>query len=102
EACRLQLPDSSQLSVLGDGAEWIWNLQQRHFSEADGLLDVFHGRGHVADGAKAIFGEGNDETKKQTARGQQRLLEDGYGGVTEWVGEVTWQIPAGGDGAALG
>ena len=102
EASRLQWPDSSVLSVLGDGAEWIWNLQQRHFPDAAGLLDVFHGRSHVADGAKAVFGDGSEETKKQTARGQQRLLEDGYAGVTEWVGELAAQIPAGGDGAALG
>jgi hypothetical protein len=102
EACRLQLPDSSPLSVLGDGAEWIWNLQQRHFPDAEGLLDVFHGRGHIADGAKGVFGEGQDETKKHTERGQQRLMEDGYGGVTEWVGEVASQIPDDGDGAVLG
>lgn len=102
EARRLQLRDASQLSVLGDGAEWIWNLQQRHFADAAGLLDVFHGRGHVADGAKGIFGDGTEATKQQTERGQQRLLEDGYYGVTEWVGEVASQIPVGGDGAALG
>lgn len=102
EARRLQLPDSAQLSVLGDGAEWIWNLQQRHFPDAAGLLDVFHGRGHVADGAKGVFGECPEETKTQTERGQQRLLEDGYCGVTEWMGEIASLIPLGGDGAALG
>lgn len=102
EARRLQWPDSSSMSVLGDGAEWIWNLQQRHFSEAAGLLDVFHGRSHVADGAKAVFGEGSAETKKQTGQGQHRLMEDGYVGITEWVGELASQIPAGGDGAMLG
>jgi hypothetical protein len=102
EARRLQLPDSEQVSVLGDGAEWIWNLQQRHFPDAAGLLDVFHGRGHVADGAKGIFGEGTEATKQHTEGGQQRLLEDGYDGVTQWVGEVASQISPGGDGAALG
>jgi hypothetical protein len=102
EAGRLQLPASARLSVLGDGAEWIWNLQQQHFPAADGLLDVFHARGHVADGAKAVFGDGTDETRRQAERGQQRLLADGYEGVTEWVGELAGQIPVGGDGAALG
>jgi hypothetical protein len=102
EARRLQLPDSSQLSVLGDGAEWIWNLQQQHFPDAAGLLDVFHGRGHVADGAKGVFGADSDAAKKHTAGGQQRLMEDGYWGVTEWIGEVAGLIPVGGDGAALG
>lgn len=102
EAHRLQLAEASPLSVLGDGAEWIWNLQQRHFPDAAGLLDVFHGRGHVADGAKGVFGEGTDATQQHTQRGQQRLLEDGYWGVTQWLGEVASQIPVGGDGAALG
>lgn len=102
EACRLQLPDTASLSVLGDGAEWIWNLQQRHFPAAAGLLDVFHGRGHVADAAKSLFGEGTDATKQHSQRGQQRLMEDGYCGVTDWVGELASQIPPGGDGAALG
>lgn len=102
QARRLQLPASAPLTVLGDGAEWIWNLKQHHFPAADGLLDVFHGRSHVADGVKEVFGEGNDQTKQQTERGQQRLLADGYGGVTAWVGERAGQIPVGGDGAALG
>ena len=39
--------------------------------------------------------------QSQAARGRLRLLEDGYWGVTEWVGEVAAQVP-GGDGAALG
>ncbi len=102
EARRLDLKDFSQLSVLGDGAEWIWNIQERHFSGSDGLLDVFHGREHVATGAKRVFGEGTAETTKQTASGQQRLMEDGYWGVTEWIGEMAGQIPAGSDGASLG
>ena len=102
EARRLALTDFTTLSVLGDGAEWIWNLKQRHFPEADGMLDVFHGREHVATGAKQAFGEGRDETKRQTERGQQRLMEDGYWGVTEWIGETAGQMPADANGAALG
>ena len=98
----MELTDFSGLSVLGDGAEWIWNLQERHFPEADGLLDVYHGREHVATGAKRVFGEGSEDARKQTERGQQRLMEDGYWGVTEWIGETAGQIPVGGDGAALG
>jgi hypothetical protein len=102
EAHRLQLSEASPLSVLGDGADWIWNLQQQHFSHADSLLDVFHGRGHVAEGVKAVFGADHDDAKKQAERGQERLLEDGYWGVTEWVGEMASHLPVGGDGAALG
>lgn len=102
EAKRLELTDFSALSTLGDGAEWIWNLQARHFAAAQGLLDVFHGREHVATGAKRIFGDGTPETTKQTERGQQCLMEDGYWGVTEWIGEIAGHLPAGSDGTTLG
>jgi hypothetical protein len=102
EADRLGLHDNAKLSVLGDGAEWIWNLSGRHFPGAAELLDVFHGREHVATAAKRVFGEGSQETTRHLEHGQQRLLEDGYWGVTEWIGELSGQIPVGGDGAALG
>ena len=63
---------------------------------------IWHGAGHLADGAKAAFGSGSDEAGRQLERGKQRLLEDGYWGVTEWVGELAARVPLGGDGAALG
>jgi hypothetical protein len=102
EAERLRLTDPGQLSVLGDGAAWLWGLAAQHFPGARGLLDIYHGAGSIADGAKAVFGEGSAEAKAQGERGRLRLLEDGYWGVTEWIGEVTGKMPAGGDGAALG
>jgi hypothetical protein len=55
-----------------------------------------------ADGAKALFGEGTDQAKKATDRGRQLLLEDGYGGVTNWIGELSAEMPTDADGAALG
>ena len=65
------------------------------------MLDLWHGAEHLADAAKAVFGTAA-EARGQGLAGRQRLLEDGYWGVTEWVGEVAGQRPAGGDGAALG
>jgi hypothetical protein len=102
EATRLGLTDPEQLSVLGDGAEWIWNLSGRHFPGATEVLDNWHGTEHLSDGAKAFFGEGSVLAKEQAKRGQRRLLEDGYWGVTEWVGELAGMTAYGGDGASLG
>ena len=101
EAARLALTDPTQLSVLGDGAEWVWNLAEAHFPGHRGVLDIWHGSERLSDGAKGVFGEG-EQAREQGRRGRQRLLEDGYWGVTEWVGEVAGRVPAGGDGAALG
>lgn len=101
EAARLGMTDPKLISVLGDGAEWIWNLAEHHFPGASQCLDFWHGSGHLGDGAKAVFGPGV-AAEAALDRGQMRLLEDGYWGVTEWIGELAVKMPAGGDGAALG
>jgi hypothetical protein len=101
EAQRLAWTEPEALSVLGDGAEWIWKLAGQHFPGASEVLDIHHGREHVAAGAQAVFGEGTAEAQQWGATGRLRLLEDGYWGVTEWVGELSGQIPAGRDGASL-
>ncbi len=101
EARRLGLDDPKRISVLGDGAEWIWNLAQRRFPGASQCLDFWHGAGHLGDGARTVFGSGG-EAEAALDRGKKKLLEDGYCGVVEWVGELGLEMPAGGDGAGLG
>ena len=98
----MDLNDPSELSVLGDGAEWIWNLSRQQFPGAAEILDIYHGVEHLAGGSRQIFGEGASETTLFTDKGRSRLLEDGYAGVVEWVGEIVARMPANGDGAALG
>ena len=48
------------LSVLGDGAEWIWNLADQHFPGAAQLLDVYHGVEKLAEAGREEFGTGTD------------------------------------------
>ncbi|MGH3222661.1 MAG: ISKra4-like element ISDesp4 family transposase, partial [Streptosporangiaceae bacterium] len=43
-----------QLTVLGDGAVWIWNLASQHFPEATQIVDLFHAREHLHDLAKML------------------------------------------------
>jgi len=101
ETTRLGLTDPKMIHVLGDGAEWIWNLAERRLPGASQCLDFWHGSGHLGDGARAVFGPGV-EAEAELDRGQMRLLEDGYWGVAQWIGELAVKMPAGGDGAALG
>ena len=89
EAEQLQLAASEVLSVLGDGAERVWNLSARHFQGAQEALDFWHGAEHIADGAKTARGQSDKPAKEQAKRGKQQLLADGYCGVVEWVGELT-------------
>ena len=101
EATRLGLTDPKPIHVLGDGAEWIWNLAEQRFPGASQCLDFWHGAGHLGAAAKAAFGAGSVEAAAALDRGQRRLLEDGYWGVAEWIGELASKMPPGGDGAAL-
>jgi hypothetical protein len=102
EAQRLAIGAPSGLSVLGDGAEWVRNLTDQRFPGAAQVLDIYHGAEKIADAAKAVFGPGTEQAKAQREAGRLQLLQDGYAGVTGWVGQLAGSVPAGGDGAALG
>lgn len=56
---RMALDDSKQLSVLGDGAPWIWEQARRRLSpDAQWCVDVYHVSEHLHACGKAMFGEG--------------------------------------------
>lgn len=56
---RMGLGDSTDLSVLADGAAWIWEQAGRRLSPgAQWCVDVYHVSEHLHDCAKAMFGEG--------------------------------------------
>lgn len=41
--------------IIGDGAEWIWNIAQQHFPGAIQIVDLYHARQHLWDIARALF-----------------------------------------------
>lgn len=41
--------------VIGDGAEWIWNIAAQHFPGAIQIVDLFHARQHLWDLARKLF-----------------------------------------------
>jgi hypothetical protein len=43
-----------QLTVLGDGAAWIWNIAAAQFPEATQVVDLFHAREHLHDLARRL------------------------------------------------
>jgi hypothetical protein len=49
EACRRGAAHVRQLTILGDGAVWIWNLASEHFPEATQIVDLYHAREHLND-----------------------------------------------------
>jgi len=41
--------------VMGDGAEWIWNLADQHFPGAVQIVDLYHARQHLWDLARKLY-----------------------------------------------
>lgn len=41
--------------VLGDGAEWIWNIADQHFAGAIQIVDIWHAREHLWDVTAKLF-----------------------------------------------
>jgi hypothetical protein len=86
EALRLGVT-AEGLSVLGDGAVWIWNLVALYFAAAWCVLDVYHGSEHLAEVGRAAFGEGKD-LKEWLEGARLKMVGDGYAGVCEVVAEL--------------
>lgn len=79
-AARLGLKRTAELTVLADGAKWIWNEAKRNFPGASLILDVYHASEHLHAAALAGCGEGAAAT--QWFRTQRRtLLESGASGL---------------------
>ena len=98
---RLAVGDQ-QLSVLGDGAEWIWDHAEWQFPNRQEVLDIFHSSEHLSALAKAGCGEGTTEATRWLKESRLALLERGYEGLCAYVASsATWVANrAGLEGAA--
>jgi hypothetical protein len=88
EVLRLGLPLSEGLSVLGDGAAWIWNLAADYFQGATQLLDVWHGVEKVAQAGRVALGVG-EELPSWLRQVKGKLVGNGYAGVCQTLGSLT-------------
>ena len=63
--------------VLGDGAEWIWNLAEQHFPGAVQIVDLFHARQHLWELARKLYPNEDVSQKAWIKMHQRRLLDKG-------------------------
>ncbi len=62
--------------VIGDGADWIWNLADQHFPGAIRIVDLYHARQHLWELAHKLHP--NDEaSQKRWMDVHQKLLDEG-------------------------
>jgi hypothetical protein len=63
--------------VIGDGAEWIWNLVAEHFPEARKIVDLYHARQHLWAVARQLYPQKEVQQKAWMKVHQKRLLDKG-------------------------
>ncbi len=63
--------------VMGDGAEWIWNLADVHFPGAVQIVDLYHAREHLWDLARTLHPNDPDTQRAWMKVHQKRLLDKG-------------------------
>jgi hypothetical protein len=53
-----------QMTIIGDGAPWIWNIAGGQFPKATQIVDLYHAREHLSDLARLLefmLGDGKDD-----------------------------------------
>jgi len=100
ETDRLAVTTADDVTVLGDGAEWIWNLAADVLPQAAGVLDVYHAIEHIGTAVKAIWGESAEATARRQA-GLLAVVTDGKAGIERWIAAAFGELPAGSSGEEL-
>jgi hypothetical protein len=85
---RLGIEQTSELTVLADGARWIWEEAAVHLAGAQGVLDIYHALEHVSDTAKVIYGEGTEKAAAWLEGGREALLGGGWPKMRQYLLEA--------------
>ena len=64
-------------AVMGDGAEWIWNLADQQFPGAVQIVDLYHARQHLWELARTLHPNNPMSQKAWMKVHQKRLLDKG-------------------------
>jgi hypothetical protein len=68
---------ANQKVIIGDGAEWIWNIAADHFPGAVQIVDLYHARQHLWDLARRLHPNDEANQKAWMKVHQKRLLDKG-------------------------
>jgi hypothetical protein len=82
-AGRLGIRDAQAVTVLADGAEWIWNQAAVQLPGAGGLLDIYHAGEHLAACGHKLYGEGTAEAQQWLQQTRAALLVGGWPALVE-------------------
>jgi hypothetical protein len=86
EALRRGLEKAQKVSVIGDGAPWIWNIAEEHFWGAIQIIDLYHARQHYWNAARVIFGSDQEALNRWTKKRRKELDRGKVEQVIEAIG----------------
>jgi hypothetical protein len=89
-ASRLGLTDTSSITVIADGAKWIWTQVSAHLPGAAGVLDIYHAGEHLWAAARGAFGEGKAEGRAWVEARRGTLLRRGAAGLLAELAGGPW------------
>ena len=92
---RLSIRDTSLVTVLADGARWIWEEASMHLGGSSGVLDIFHALEHVSAAAAGLHGDGTDAAGKWLDGGRDALLCGGWPSMFEYLRSTRKEVPRG-------
>ena len=82
---RLGIKDTSEISVLADGAKWIWEQSSMHFAGAAEVLDIYHALEHLGETAKALHGDGTEMADAWLDECRTKLLTGGWSSMVRQI-----------------
>lgn len=81
QALAAGLDGAEEVVVLGDGADWIWNLAAEHFHGATQILDYYHAAEHLWKLAAALYGKESPQGQRWATHRCRDLKEHGPKGL---------------------
>jgi len=85
EALSRGLERANTISVIGDGAPWIWNIADFHFKGAIQIIDIYHAREHFWNVSRKIF---DTDKKKMKIWAESRRIELDRGEVEKVISAI--------------
>jgi hypothetical protein len=90
QAAWLGVRQTAALSVLADGAKWIWRQQEQHLPGAVGVLDIYHAVAQLWAAAHAHFGEGSAAAAAWVEARRATLLQGGASALLAELPASVW------------
>lgn len=90
QAARLGLRATAEVTVIADGAKWIWRQAEAHLPGAAGVLDVYHASEHIWAAARGRFGEGAAAARAWAEARRATLLAGGAAALLAELAGPGW------------